>query len=195
FAAQHGPDTGIQQGPWRMLARGPAAEVAPGDQDAAAFGSGLVQHEIRIDTAVVAIAPVVEGVPPQALSHGGGEEARRDDAVGVDVGVGQHHGARGQLPDGLHAATSAGNAVGSATWPATAEAAAVAGLASTVRTPLPCRPSKLRLDVDTTRSPGRPMSPFMAMHMEQPGWRHSAPASRNTSCMPSASASRRTRSE
>ncbi len=61
-----------------------------------------------------------------------------------------------------------------------AEAAAVAGLASTVRAPLPWRPSKLRLEVLTTSWPGCARSPFMAMHIEQPGTRHSAPAAVKT---------------
>ena len=45
-----------------------------------------------------------------------------------------------------------------------------------VRAPLPWRPSKLRLLVLTMYWPGWPWSPFMAMHMEQPDSRHSAPA-------------------
>ena len=69
-------------------------------------------------------------------------------------------------------------------------AAATAGLARTVRTPGPCRPSKLRLEVDTISSPGAPLSPFIAIHMEQPASRHSAPASRKILSRPSFSASR-----
>jgi hypothetical protein len=42
----------------------------------------------------------------------------------------------------------------SVTRPVTAEAAAVSGDANSVRPPLPCRPSKLRFDVDTLYSPG-----------------------------------------
>ena len=45
-------------------------------------------------------------------------------------------------------------------------------------------------NVDTAYSPGRSASPFMAMHIEQPGWRHSAPAARKILSRPSASASR-----
>src|SRR5574337_952864 len=89
----------------------------------------------------------------------------------------------------IHAVTSASRySRGSATRPAMADAAAVAGLASTVRAPLPWRPSKLRLEVETTSCPGCARSPFMAMHMEQPGSRHSAPAATNTWCRPSSSA-------
>src|SRR5262249_39095986 len=87
------------------------------------------------------------------------------------------------------------NSRGSATTPAIALAAAVAGLASMVRAPGPCRPSKLRLLVETTTSPGSAVSPFIPRHMEHPGSRHSAPAARMISCSPKASASRLTVSE
>src|ERR1019366_903427 len=80
----------------------------------------------------------------------------------------------------------------SVTTPVMALAAAVSGLARKVRPPLPCRPSKLRLLVETLYWPGRSSSPFMAMHMEQPGSRHSQPAARKTSGNPSAMACRLT---
>ena len=72
--------------------------------------------------------------------------------------------------------------------PATAAAAAVSGLARKVRPPLPCRPSKFRLLVLTAYWPGWSWSPFIAMHIEHPGSRHSAPASVKTRSSPSASA-------
>jgi hypothetical protein len=73
-----------------------------------------------------------------------------------------------------------------------AVAAATCGLTRWVRPPLPCRPSKLRLDVEALRSPGASLSGFMPRHIEQPGRRHSAPACSNTSPRPSASACSRT---
>src|SRR5258708_25604170 len=79
--------------------------------------------------------------------------------------------------------------------PLIAAAAAIAGLARWVRAPGPCRPTKLRFEVDTLRWPGGTLSPLEAMHIEQPGSRHSKPASRNTLSSPSASASRFTLSE
>ena len=88
-----------------------------------------------------------------------------------------------------------GNRRGSAITPATAEAAAVSGEARNVRPPLPCRPSKFRFDVLTAYWPGESWSPFIAMHMEQPASRQSAPAARKTSWRPSRSASRFTSSE
>ena len=59
--------------------------------------------------------------------------------------------------------------------PAIAEAAAVSGTARNVRPPLPWRPSKLRFDVLTAYWPGVSWSPFIAMHIEQPASRQSAP--------------------
>src|SRR5215831_15087894 len=65
---------------------------------------------------------------------------------------------------------------GSVIAPLIAAAAAVSGLASTVRAPLPWRPSKFRLLVLTESWPLPTLSPFIAMHIEQPGSRHSPPA-------------------
>ena len=64
-----------------------------------------------------------------------------------------------------------------------------------VRPPLPCRPSKLRLDVEALRSPTARVSGFMPRHIEQPAPRHSAPASLKIRSRPSSSACRRTRTE
>ena len=61
--------------------------------------------------------------------------------------------------------------------PRTAVAAATGTDTRWVRPPLPCRPSKLRLDVEALRSWGASWSGFMPRHIEQPAPRHSAPAS------------------
>jgi hypothetical protein len=53
--------------------------------------------------------------------------------------------------------------------PAMAAAAALAGLAKCVRALGPWRPTKLRFDVETERSPGPTVSPLAARHIEQPG--------------------------
>src|SRR5580693_3041747 len=79
--------------------------------------------------------------------------------------------------------------------PSMAAAAALAGLARCVRARGPWRPTKLRLDVDTDRCPGPTVSPLAARHIEQPGSRHSKPASVNNLSSPSATASRLTVSE
>ena len=65
---------------------------------------------------------------------------------------------------------------------------AMAGLTRCVRPPFPCRPSKFRFDVEAQRSPGPRMSSFMPRHIEQPGLRHSKPASVKIRSSPSRSA-------
>ena len=72
--------------------------------------------------------------------------------------------------------------------PVTAVAAATCGDTRWVRAPSPCRPSKLRLEVDALRSPRAIVSGFMPRHIEQPAERHCAPALVNTSARPSCSA-------
>src|SRR5690606_33611443 len=57
--------------------------------------------------------------------------------------------------------------------PVTAAAAAMAGLTRCVRAPGPCRPTKLRFDVEAERSPAGTLSGFMPRQAEQPGSRHS----------------------
>ena len=79
--------------------------------------------------------------------------------------------------------------------PRTAVAAATSGETRWVRPPLPCRPSKLRFEVDALRSPGASWSGFMPRHIEQPALRHSAPAAVKTASRPSASACALTRIE
>ncbi len=65
-----------------------------------------------------------------------------------------------------------------------ADAAAVIGLARKVRPPLPCRPSKLRLLVLTAYCPATVDRRSSRCTCEQPGSRHSAPASRKISSQP-----------
>ena len=57
-----------------------------------------------------------------------------------------------------------------------------------MRPPFPWRPSKLRFEVLIAYWPGESWSPFMAMHMEQPASRHSAPAALKITSRPSRSA-------
>src|SRR3546814_20221955 len=78
---------------------------------------------------------------------------------------------------------------------ASAEAATSSGDVIGVRVSGPCRLSKLRLVVDTTRSRRPKLSPPAKKHIEQPGSRHSNPASTSVAAMPSASAARLTAPE
>src|SRR6202000_6383 len=72
--------------------------------------------------------------------------------------------------------------------PAIAAAAAIAGETRWVRPLNPCRPSKLRFEVEAQRSSGASLSGFIARHIEQPGSRHSKPALVKILSSPSASA-------
>ena len=99
----------------------------------------------------------------------------RDDLVGVDVaaaqrdadaGVGRERSI-GSPVSGRVGARSRGRR-GWTGCRARAVAAATSGLTRWVRPPLPCRPSKLRLDVEALRSPGASWSGFMPRHIEQP---------------------------
>ena len=81
----------------------------------------------------------------------------------------------------------------STTSPATAAAATIAGLISSVRpVGLPCRPLKFRFDDDAQISRPSSRSGFIARHIEQPAPRHSNPASMKTRSSPSRSAASRT---
>src|SRR3546814_15846965 len=75
--------------------------------------------------------------------------------------------------------------------PDIAAAAAIAGDIRWVRPPGPCRPSKLRFEVEAHRSPGCKRSGFMHRHIEHPASRHSKPASRNSLSSPSSTEQRR----
>ena len=77
------------------------------------------------------------------------------------------------------------NSRGSVITPVTAAAAATNGLANNVREPGPCRPSKLRLLVDTAYLPAGILSSFIARQAEHPGWRMAKPASPSTLSSPS----------
>src|SRR5450759_1503682 len=133
------------------------------------------------------VAPIVEKLLVETLLGGGLQEARRDDLVGIDVVQRKFDEAAFEIGEWGHSSV-----LTSVTTPMMALAAAVSGLARKVRPPLPCRPSKLRLLVETLYWPGASWSPFMAMHMEQPGSRHSQPAARKISGSPSAMAWRLT---
>src|ERR1700724_4656386 len=117
------------------------------------------------------------------------------DLVGVHVVFQERGGDTGMAGDRLHQAAPDSNCRTSAMRPAIAVAAAVSGLTRWVRTFGPWRFSKLRLVVETQRSPGSPRSPLPPAHIEQPDSPQKKPASRNTRSSPAASASRFTGEE
>src|SRR5262249_36864732 len=92
----------------------------------------------------------------------------RRDLVGVEVVLQERDGDAGMGREWLHQGCADMSCRTSAMRPATAVAAAVAGLERCVRTFGPWRCSKLRLVVETQRSPGSPRSPLPPAHMEQP---------------------------
>src|SRR3989454_781320 len=137
----------------------------------------------------VLLLRVLEGVLAHGLEGHFLQEARGDDAVGVDVVAGQGNAAARDLAalvvDGAHRRIS----LTSATAPVIAAAATMAGLISKVRpVGLPWRPMKLRLLEDALISRPTSWSGFIPRHIEQPALRHWKPAAWKMSCRPSASA-------
>src|SRR5204862_3835648 len=161
-----------------------AAEVPAGKQDPSARECRAVQLEARLPT------PVVEKELCPAGSLDPLQELLREDLVGVDVGAVEDGGLALHAPDGFHAGT-AWRARTSTKWPASAAAAAIAGLTRCVLPPRPCRPSKFRFEVEAQRSRGARMSGFIPRHIEQPARRHSKPARWKIRSSTSSSAFRR----
>ena len=187
----------MRQRPRSVLARAAGAEVVADEQDLRP-ASRLVEDERRVLARPVRLeAPVAEQGVGQALLVGHLEVARGDDLVGVDVLGRQRDDGRAEAAVRLgHFSTSAdgGRCLDAGQRPRVGDDAADRrrgggeGQARNVRPPLPWRPSKLRLEVLIAYWPGESWSPFIAMHIEQPDSRHSAPAARKISCRPSRSA-------
>src|SRR6185437_12420574 len=178
-------DAEIHQRPGRVLARATAAEILAGDQDLGIAIGRLVEDEVGILRAVRPVAQLVE----QHLAEAGAldrlQMLLRNDLVSVDVDHRQRCGDAVQRGELVHALLPQPRSRTSASVPRTAAAAAIAGLTRCVRPPRPCRPSKLRFEVEAQRSPGSSLSGFIARHIEQPGSRHSKPASTKTRSSPS----------
>src|SRR4029450_7213462 len=78
----------------------------------------------------------------------------RNDLIGVDIAAPQRKCGAGVAPEGIHDHRLPDRSAGELSVPVTAVAAATSGDTRCVRPPLPCRPSKLRFEVDAARSPG-----------------------------------------
>src|SRR5213596_692522 len=95
----------------------------------------------------------------------------RDDHIGIDVAEGELVSSTFDAGEGGHAASSPKlpliSSRTSVRRPVTAAAAAIAGDIKCVRAPGPCRPTKLRFEVDAQRSRGGTLSGFIARHIEQ----------------------------
>src|SRR5690606_30852503 len=187
------------QRPRCVLAARTATEVFPRQQHAGALVTWEVQHELLIDRALgvvlirladIVVAPLIKQVRAKTRALDRLQELLGDDLVGVDVGAIQRSNQAGVLGKSFHRLSPQAwiNSRTSIKRPVTAAAAAMAGLTRWVRPPAPCRPSKLRLEVDAQCSPLPSLSGFIARHMEQPGSRHSKPASIKILSSPSCSA-------
>src|SRR5262245_56962051 len=93
--------TVLQQRPWRVLARGAAAEVLARQEYRGALVTRLIQDEILVERAfrvihaglaVIQVTPFVEKIGPVAGALDRLEILLRDDRVGVDIGaIHRHH--------------------------------------------------------------------------------------------------------
>src|SRR5260370_1540552 len=184
-AGDDAADAGRDHRPHRARARGAAAEIAAGHQDAGRAELRLVEREVRI------VAPIGElaGMREQQRRVIGIHVAIDGrDLIRIDVVLQERDGNTGERGEGLHQAAPETSCRTSTMRPAMAVAAAGAGPARWVRTPLTWRPSKLRVVVETQRSPGSPRSPVPPAHMEQPASPPTQPAARNPQSRPAASA-------
>src|SRR5919199_2986190 len=184
-------ETVVLQSPRRVLPAGGTAEVLAREEHHGALVLGTVQHEVGV------FAPLGEEELAEAGAFDALESVARYDLVGVDIRVTQREGFPGDALYQLHYPTSKGTprSDGEAKRPITAVAAGTTGLTRCVRPPLPCLPSKLRLEVEAQRSPGCRISGFIPRHIEHPAFRHSKPASSKISSKPSSSACFLTRME
>src|SRR5262245_40997340 len=125
-----------------MLARRATSKVLADHEHRGTLVRRRVERMLR-----VLLAGVLERVLPHRLERHFLQEARRDDAIGIDVIAGHGDAASGDLAaleihDGAHFRIS----LTSATAPFIAAAATMAGLIRSVRpVGLPWRPMKLRL--------------------------------------------------
>src|ERR1700689_3170123 len=124
----------------------------------------------------------------KALTAGTGKKARRYNLIRIDIRDRQWHRHRLEAAKRFHHRFPEASRRTSVRRPVIAAAAAITGLIRWVRASIPCRPTKLRLEVEAQRCRGPTKSPFMPTHIEQPADRHSKPASMNTRFRPSASA-------
>src|SRR5262249_29112477 len=163
--------------------------MVAGDENAGVAELRMVEHEVGVLAAVIAPARAHEQqrlVVGLEAPHG----LHRRDLVGVDVVLEERDGDAGMGRERLHQGCPDMSCRTSAMRPATAVAAAVAGLERCVRTFGPWRGSKLRLVVETQRSPGSPRPPLPPPHMEQPDSPQRNPASRKPRSTPAAPAAR-----
>src|SRR5262249_31285477 len=81
----HATDAEVHQRPRRVLARGAATEIVTGDQNFGLAIGRLVEHEVRVLAAVVAIALLREQARAKPRALDGLEILLGNDHVGIDV--------------------------------------------------------------------------------------------------------------
>src|SRR5262249_3816223 len=147
-------------------------EVLADDEHRGALVDGRVERMLG-----VLLLRVLEGVLAHGLEGHFLQEARGDDAVGVDVVAGQRNAAPRDLTAVVGHPAHFKSSHTSGTEPVIAAAATIAGLISSVR-PVrpPCRPMKFLLLDEALVSRPTSWSGFMPRHIEQPALRHWKPA-------------------
>ena len=156
--------------PRRVFTARAAAEILSCHQNLPAVG-GVIQYEVFVRCAVGVVTPIAEQIVAESLFVSRFQEAGGDDLVGIDILQREGHTCAGDDIEFLFHLSLFFyiNVLGSVITPVIAAAAAVSGLARRVREPGPCRPSKLRLDVDTAYFPAGILSSFIARQAEHPG--------------------------
>src|SRR5262249_40769610 len=152
-------DAPVEQSLRGVLARGATAEVLAGHQHGGALVGLLVEGVLG-----VMLARVFEGVLAEAREGDGLQEPGRADAVGVDVVSVERNAPSHDLP-APHIRAHRRISRTSATAPAMAAAATMAGLIRSVRpVGLPWRPMKFRLLDDALTSRPLSLSSFIPKH-------------------------------
>src|ERR1700679_2729251 len=131
-SAQHGAESELSQRPRGVLARAAAAEVIARQQDLRALYAGLVKDEIGLRIALSIVTPIVEQLLVEAQFRSSLQEARGNDLIGIDIVDRERNHAALEVSEGLHRMV-----LTSVITPVIALAAAVSGLARSVRPPLP----------------------------------------------------------
>src|SRR5580698_2797554 len=175
-----------------MFAARTAAEIRARQNHRSTFITRRVQNKFRVRLFPRQIAPIVKKHAPITLPRLQFQKLFWHHLIGIHVHAIQRRHESRMLDERFHrhsAPSTLFHLRMSTKWPSIAAAAAITGLTRCVRPPLPCRPSKLRLEVLAERSPLCSTSSFIPMHMLHPASRHSNPAATKTLSSPSASAS------
>src|SRR5580698_7172875 len=189
---QYGVKSVIQNRPRRVFAARTTTEIRPRQNHRGALIPRRVQNKLRIRLLPRQISPIIKQHAPIPLPRLQFQKLFRHHLIRIYVHAIQRRHQSRMLDKRFHrhsAPSTLFHLRMSTKWPSIAAAAAITGLTRCVRPPLPCRPSKLRLEVLAERSPLSRTSSFMPMHMLQPASRHSKPAATKILSSPSASAS------